>query len=72
MSTGTATAEFSHQFLEAGVNQTLHQIMLDIEVCVQVLLPGETTELPVRTRICVAETIIVGEVPDTYLEWKHG
>jgi len=72
MSTGTASADFSHQFLEAGVNQTLHQILLDIVVCVQILLPGETMELPVSTQICIAETIIVGEVPDTYLEWENG
>ena len=71
LSTGAAKADFSHEFMEAGVNQTLHQIMLDLEVVVQILLPGETLELPVETRICIAETIIVGQVPNTYLEWEH-
>jgi len=34
-------------------------------------LPGETIELPVETRVCIAETVIVGQVPNTYLEWEH-
>ena len=68
LSTGAASAEFAHAFSEAGVNQTLHQIDLLVEVTVQLLLPGQTLELPVSTRVCVAETIIVGEVPGTYLQ----
>lgn len=71
LSTGTARADFTHEFLDAGVNQTLHQIMLDLEVMVQILLPGETIELPVSTRVCIAETVIVGQVPNTYLEWER-
>jgi len=71
LSTGAVRADFSHEFVEAGVNQTLHRIMLDLEVVVQILLPGETIELPVETRVCIAETVIVGQVPNTYLEWEH-
>lgn len=70
-SAGAANASFEHNFISAGVNQTLHQILLVIAVDVQVLLPGQTIELPVSTQVCVAETVIVGEVPDTYLEWEH-
>lgn len=71
LSTGTASAAFEHSFTDAGVNQTLHRIMLAVDVTVQILLPGETRELPVSTQVCVAETIIVGEVPNTYLEWEQ-
>lgn len=71
LSTGAANATFEHEFTSAGVNQTLHRIMLDIEVTVQVLLPGQTVELPVSTQVCVAETIIIGEVPGTYLELEQ-
>jgi len=71
LSTGTAKADFAHEFVDAGVNQTLHRILLELEVEVQILLPGETIELPVSTRVCIAETVIVGQVPDTYLEWEH-
>ena len=71
LSVGTANASFDHTFVGAGVNQTLHQIMLTIDVAVQLLLPGQTLELPVSTEVCIAETIIVGEVPNTYLEWEQ-
>lgn len=71
LSTGAASAAFEHEFTGAGVNQTLHQIMLDVDVTVQLLLPGQTLELPVSTQVCVAETVIVGEVPETYLQLER-
>mgnify|MGYP002088275093 CR=1 FL=1 len=71
LSTGAASASFSHSFTDAGVNQTLHQILLDVSVTVQILLPGQTLELPVSTQLCVAETVIVGEVPQTYLQLEQ-
>ena len=72
LSVGAANASFEHIFTEAGVNQTLHQIMLDLEVTVQILLPGETLETQVPTQVCIAETVIVGEVPNTYLQLENG
>ena len=71
LSTGAASAAFEHEFTDAGINQTLHQIMLNINVTVQILLPGNTLELSVPTQVCVAETIIVGEVPGTYFEMER-
>ena len=55
-SVGTATARFDNQFSSAGINQTRHRI----------LLPGLTTYTKVSNEISVAETVIVGGVPDTY------
>ena len=60
-------AEFSNQFTAQGINQTLHQIMLDITVDVTLLIPGGRAETNVTAQVCVAETLLVGEVPDTYL-----
>lgn len=60
-------AEFSNQFTAQGINQTLHQIMLDITVDVTLLIPGGRAETTVTAQVCVAETLLVGEVPDTYL-----
>lgn len=72
LSVGAASAAFENAFLDAGVNQTLHQIMLNIDVTVEVLLPGETLETVVSTPVCVAETVIVGQVPETYLHIGEG
>jgi sporulation protein YunB len=68
VSVGTAHAEFENVFSAAGINQTRHQIMLDLRVTVDVLLPGETVRTEVPAQVCVAETVIVGEVPGTYLQ----
>ncbi len=65
---GTAGADFNQTFTAAGINQTHHQIMLDVSVTVNILLPGETETANVTTQVCAAETVIVGGVPDTYLQ----
>ena len=65
-SVGTATARFDNQFSSAGINQTRHRIILDVDVHVSILLPGLTTYTKVSNEISVAETIIVGGVPETY------
>lgn len=66
---GTVRAEFDSQLTSAGVNQTLHRIWLEVNVPMTLLLPGGTVETELHTRLCVAETVIVGQVPDTYLQF---
>jgi len=62
-------ASFRNAFQSAGINQTLHQVMLDVSVEVTLLLPGGTTSSVVSAQVCVAETVIVGQVPDAYLQF---
>ncbi|MCI9268231.1 MAG: sporulation protein YunB [Lawsonibacter sp.] len=68
MTVGTVRAEFDSQFTSAGVNQTLHRIWMEVTVPMTLLLPGGRVEVTVETRLCVAETVIIGQVPDTYLQ----
>lgn len=68
MTVGTVQAEFDSQLTSAGVNQTLHRIWLEVSVPMTLLLPGGEVETALHTRLCVAETVIVGRVPDTYLQ----
>ena len=63
---GTVAAAFRDKFTAAGINQTKHQILLDVDVYVTILLPGITTYTKVSNEISVAETVIVGSVPQTY------
>lgn len=65
---GTVQAEFDSQLTSAGVNQTLHRIWLEVDIPMTLLLPGGKVETALQTRLCVAETVIVGQVPDTYLQ----
>lgn len=71
-SVGEVTADFTNSFTSAGVNQTLHRVCLDIDATVHLFLPGEVLPVSVSSSVCVAETVIVGETPDTYLNLDKG
>lgn len=66
LSVSYASAAFSNQFSDAGINQTRHQIMLYVTVQVVLLLPGYKTSVTVSSEVSVAETVIIGSVPDSY------
>ena len=58
--------DFKNEFDSAGINQTRHSIMLVVKTEVRAMIPGYETTLGLTTDFCVAETIIVGEVPGVY------
>ncbi len=60
------TTAIENEFYESGINQTLHRIVAKINVKTYALLPMSTREIEVPTEICLAETVIVGKVPDAY------
>ncbi len=68
LSIRNSDASFSSSFTEAGINQTLQQINMQVSVDVAVLVLGETNYFTVSSHVVVAETIIVGQVPDTFLQ----
>ena len=59
-------AEYENSFTEAGVNQTRHRIMLNFTASVGMLFPGFRESTEVAVEVCVAETVIVGAVPQFY------
>ncbi len=61
-------ASFLSNFTQAGINQTLQQLTMDVSVDVTVLVLGKTSSFTVSSQVVVAETIIVGQVPDTYFQ----
>ena len=62
------TADFENVFTSTGINQTLHQIMLNVRVECTLLIPGGTVDTTVEAQVCAAETLLMGQVPDAYLE----
>ena len=66
LSVGVVRSEFENLFTSAGINQTRHQIMLDITVDTKVVMPGIREQTEASTRICVAETVIVGAIPEHF------
>ena len=68
LSIRNSDASFTSSFSEAGINQTLQQMNLIVCVDVSVLVLGKTNYFSVSSQVVVAETIIVGQVPNTYLD----
>lgn len=61
-------ASFYSDFSQAGINQVLHQLNMLVSVDVSVLVLGQTASFTVNSEVVVAETVIVGDVPDTFLQ----
>ena len=61
-------AGFESHFTEAGINQTLQQLTMNVIVDVSILVLGRSESFTVSSQVVVAETIIVGQVPDTFVQ----
>ncbi|MCC8099541.1 MAG: sporulation protein YunB [Clostridiales bacterium] len=67
LNVGHVTAEFDSAFQDAGINQTIYSVNLLLTAEVILLLPGGTYTLEVETVLPVAETILLGDVPQEYV-----
>ncbi len=65
---GAVATEFHTEFEAAGINQTRHMISLHIQTTVQLVLPTGTQRVSVVTDVPIAESIIVGLVPDSFVD----
>ena len=68
LSIRNSDAVFSSAFSHAGINQTMHTLTMEVSVDVAVLVLAETSSFTVTSEVVVAETVIVGEVPNTFLQ----
>ena len=64
---GTVSVDFKTSFESAGINQTRHRIYLEAKTQVKVVIPLTTSTKEVKAQIPICETIIVGEVPESYV-----
>lgn len=67
---GTVNTNFSSSFTSAGINQTLHRLYFTVNVNVGVVLPSMTKNLLTSLEVEICESVIVGKVPDVYLQGK--
>lgn len=63
---GYVEATLISSFESAGINQTLHRIIVEIKTDISAIIPGYTSSATVETQFVMAETVIVGTVPGTY------
>ncbi len=64
---GAVTVSFHSEFEAAGINQTRHKLSLRLHAVVQLVLPTDTQPVAVDTQALIAESIIVGAVPNSYI-----
>lgn len=65
---GNIQTEIYNEFTQAGINQTLHRMFLGVTATVSIVMAGSTGTGQVQTDFCIAETIIIGAVPEAYTE----
>lgn len=66
----SSRVEFKNELFASGINQTKHQIKLNVIVNVDVILPWKTVSTDVVSEVLIAETVIVGDVPQTYFDME--
>ena len=60
-------ADFRNELEASGINQVKHQIILEVRVQIDVLMPWEIMSTEVVSEVLIAETVLVGDVPNAYL-----
>ena len=64
---GSVKAEFISEFTSGGINQTRHRIFIMLTATVNIVVPGMSQKVEVVVQVPVSETIIIGNVPQSYL-----
>ncbi|MBW4829670.1 MAG: sporulation protein YunB [Clostridiaceae bacterium] len=64
---GTVYVDFATEFQESGINQTRHRIYLIVEANIKIIVPLVSEEVKISTNVPIAETVIIGDVPDQYI-----
>lgn len=64
--TGYALIDFESSFFDAGINQTKHQLDITVSADFGIIMAGGGEAVNVTTKVPVAQTIIVGDVPQAF------
>ena len=68
---GAVAVKFKSEFTSAGINQTLHKLFISVDSSVYVILPTASPKIDASTEVLIAECVLIGEVPDTYLQSSY-
>ena len=68
ISTGDIITDIKTEFKGAGINQTIYRIYLSLECSVSVLTSYKTIDQKITNQVLLVETVVVGDVPETFLE----
>lgn len=65
---GSVQSAFDTEFTSSGINQTLYRVKLRLTASVQIVMPGVYRSVSVTSEAAIAESVIVGEVPQVYTD----
>ena len=65
-SAGNVITDLRSEFISTGINQTLHRIYLQVDCSVSILTPFKNISKDVSNQVLLAESVIVGNVPNGY------
>ena len=71
ISAGDIATQIKTEFESAGINQTIYRIYLEIECNVSILTSCKTIDKTINNQVLLVETVVVGEVPQTYLQLEN-
>ena len=60
--------DIENELVSTGINQAKHKIILKVDVDIDILIPWDLLTTRVESNVLIAETVIVGQVPDTYID----
>lgn len=67
---GNMNVTYESKFESAGINQTRHTIYLKVESKIRIAVPFQNKEIDVLCEIPIAETIIIGKIPSTAIDFS--
>lgn len=65
---GAVIPRFDTEFQSAGINQTRHRVLLTLTATVRLVIPTGASKMEASTQMAVAESIIVGQVPESFVD----
>ena len=68
---GTIDTKIRNEFNEAGINQTIHRLWLDVSCNISILTPYKVEETLVTNEIILSENVIIGGVPTVYMNMNE-
>lgn len=66
MTEGTVETDLKSEFKDAGINQTMHRIYLEVKCNVNILTPYNTITETITNQVLLTEGVIIGNIPNTY------
>ena len=60
--------DIENEIISTGINQAKHKIILKVDVDIDILIPWDVLTTRVESNVLIAETVIVGKVPETYVD----